>query len=86
MKRAFTLVEVLIVTAIIAVVMAIASPVFWRAKRPTPFSADIAQLRQLHLAFQLAPMMLAVDSGPLVVAQARHIETNACFASQRVKI
>jgi prepilin-type N-terminal cleavage/methylation domain-containing protein len=52
-RRAFTLVEVLIVVAILAVVAAIAFPVFSRAKEASKRTVSISNLRQLYFATKL---------------------------------
>lgn len=53
MKRGFTLVEVITCLAIIAIVAAIAAPVFSQAKRSAKITASISNLHQMHLALKL---------------------------------
>lgn len=53
MKRAFTLIELLIVIAIIAILAAILFPVFARAKESAKKAQSSTQLRQIGTAWQL---------------------------------
>ncbi|MFW5697249.1 MAG: type II secretion system protein [Fimbriimonadaceae bacterium] len=53
MNRAFTLIELLIVIAIIAVVAAIIFPVYSQAKKRSTAASDISNLRQIGLAASL---------------------------------
>lgn len=80
MKRtfAFTLVELLTVIAIIAILVALLLPVFWRAQRTAHSSVCLSNLRQLNLAtlayaqdhdeqfalgFYVTPLLSPVDGG-----------------------
>ena len=49
----FTLIEVLVVTAILALLAALLFPVFARAKRSSLIATDMAQMRQTYLAIKL---------------------------------
>lgn len=52
-NTAFTLIEMLVVVAIIAIVAAIIFPVFTRAKQSSLVTQDVTQLRQAYLGLQL---------------------------------
>ncbi len=52
-RNGFTLIEVMIVLAIVAMLAALAYPVFARAKLASKVTVSISQLRQLHLATML---------------------------------
>lgn len=49
-RRGFTLIEVLVVLAIVVVLVAIMTPVLSRAKRSAQISSSVQKLKQLHLA------------------------------------
>ena len=52
-RRAFTLIELLVVIAIIAILAAILFPVFAQAKASAKRTADISNVKNLGLAFQM---------------------------------
>lgn len=52
-KRAFSLVEIIVVIAIISVVAAIVSPVLWRVKHSVDMTASASKLRQLGVAIHI---------------------------------
>lgn len=49
-RRGFTLLEAMVVVAIIVVVVAISSPVFTRAKHAAKIRASLSNLHQMHIA------------------------------------
>lgn len=49
-RRGFTLIEVMVVLAIVVVLVAIMTPVLSRAKRSAQISSSVQKLKQLHLA------------------------------------
>ena len=53
MKRGFTLVEVLVVVAIVAIVAAVMFPVLRRSKQSALETQSISNMRQLYVAIQL---------------------------------
>ena len=52
-KRAFTLIEILVVVGILAVLAALLFPVFFHARKAARLSACLSNLRQLGLAVQM---------------------------------
>lgn len=53
MRRAFTLIEVLVVTAILAILAALLFPVFAQAKDSSYRTEEISAMRQIYLAWQI---------------------------------
>jgi prepilin-type N-terminal cleavage/methylation domain-containing protein len=51
--RGFTLIEVMVVLAIVVVLVAIMTPVLSRAKRSAQISSSVQKLKQLHLALAI---------------------------------
>lgn len=56
LRHAFTLVELIVCVAIIAIVMAIATPVFVRAKKSAQIQASMSNLHQMFIAGKLYQM------------------------------
>ena len=52
--KGYTIIELLIVTTLLSLLMALLSPVLARAKRNAQEARCLSQLRQVHLGFQLA--------------------------------
>lgn len=53
MKRAFTLVEVVVCLAIVVIVAALTAPVFAKVKKNAQITASLSNLHQMHLALAL---------------------------------
>lgn len=68
-KKGFTLAELLIVVAIIAVLVAIAIPVFTSRLEQSRETTDIANLRSAYAAGQVAALSGATDGSTLIGPQ-----------------
>lgn len=53
MRKAFTLVEVMVVLVIIGIIVAIATPPMVKAKEKAQITSSLMRLRQLHIAVEL---------------------------------
>src|SRR5438270_11517323 len=63
MRRAFTLVEIMIVVLIIGILMAIAVPNFIQARQTSRMNSCIANLKQIDSAKEQYAMEAKLDSG-----------------------
>ena len=68
MRRAFTLVEIMIVVLIIGILMAIAVPNFIQARQTSRMNSCIANLKQIDSAKEQFAMIAKLDTGATVVS------------------
>ena len=67
MRRAFTLVEIMIVVLIIGILMAIAVPNFIQARQTSRMNSCIANLKQIDSAKEQFAMEAKLDTGATVL-------------------
>ena len=70
-KKGFTLMEMLIVVAIIAVLVAIAIPVFNGALTKSKEAADVANIRALYAEWQVGILLTRISSLPVLTTTAQ---------------
>ena len=70
-KKGFTLAELLVVVAIIAVLVAIAIPVFGAATKKAEFTADLANVRASYAEAVVDGMSAAGFDGTVTVTKAK---------------
>lgn len=80
-RKAFTLVEVLVVVAIIAVLAAIVFPVFVRARKRALEVPDISNMRQVYLALSIYEGDNGEDSPLTLVEVDPYVSSRDLFAS-----